>query len=196
MNSPDQTPRSSITDCLRGWRDGDEAALSQLTTEIYRELRRLAASVMKGQARERTIQPTALVHELYFHLPDVQHFDWQSKAHFLNVAAKMMRNILVSHARKRQAAKRGGDLLVAMSDIQGQDSGFNIDVLAVHNALDQFTELYPRQARVVELRFFGGLSVAETCDVFRLTGNECSFRTVERDWTFARAWLEDAIGQR
>jgi RNA polymerase sigma factor (TIGR02999 family) len=149
---------------------------------------------MAGEARQHTIQPTALVHELYFQLPDVQHLDWQSRAHFLNVAARMMRNILVDHARKRQAAKRGGGLTVEMSDAMGQQPAFNIDILLVHTALDRFKAQYPRQARVVELRFFGGLSVEETCEVMKVTGTESSLRTVERDWTFSRAWLEDAIG--
>ena len=185
-----------MTRFLREWRDGDEDALERLTTEVYRELRRLAASVMRGQARERTIQPTALVHELYFQLPGVRHFDWKSRAHFLNVAAKMMRNILVDHARKRRTAKRGGELIVAMGDAPADDSAFHIDVLLVNEALDKFTGNYPRQARVVELRFFGGLSVEETCEVIKLTGADSSPRTVERDWSFARAWLEDAIGSR
>jgi RNA polymerase sigma factor (TIGR02999 family) len=184
-----------MTKCLREWRDGDEEALARLTTEVYRELRRLAASVMGGQARQRTIQPTALVHELYFQLPDVRHFDWQSRAHFLNVAAKMMRNILVDHARKRQAAKRGGEMVLTMSDISAHDAAFNIDILLVHEALERFTGEYPRQARVVELRFFGGLSVEETCEVLKISGVDSSLRTVERDWAFARAWLEDAIGK-
>jgi RNA polymerase sigma factor (TIGR02999 family) len=159
-------------------------------------LRRLAGAAMAGQAGRRTIQPTALVHELYFQLPGVQHFDWQNKAHFLNVAAKMMRNILAEHARKRQAAKRGGGLVATIVvDPQFQDSALSLDVLLVHQALDRFSGSYPRQARVVELRFFGGLSAEETSDVLTATtGAETSLRTVERDWAFARAWLEDAIG--
>jgi RNA polymerase sigma factor (TIGR02999 family) len=183
-----------MTKCLQEWRDGDEEALPRLTTEVYRELRRLAASVMRNQARESTIQPTALVHELYFRLPDVRHFDWQSRAHFLNVAARMMRNILIDHARKRQSAKRGGGLMVALSNASGQASAVSVDILRVHEALDRFAGIYPRQAQVVELRFFGGLSVEETCEVLKLTGTDSSRRTVERDWAFARAWLEDAIG--
>jgi len=149
---------------------------------------------MIGQAGRRTIQPTALVHELYFRLPGVQHFDWQSRAHFLNVAAKMMRNILAGHARKRQAAKRGGGMLATITDPQSEDSALSLDVLLVHQALERFGEEYPRQSRVVELRFFGGLSAEETREVLAATGMESSLRTVERDWAFARAWLEDAIG--
>jgi RNA polymerase sigma factor (TIGR02999 family) len=151
---------------------------------------------MAGQSGRRTIQPTALVHELYFQLPGVRHFDWQSRAHFLNVAAKMMRNILAGHARKRLAAKRGGGMLAVMSDPHFEDPALSLDVLQVHEALDRLTIEYPRPARVVELRFFGGLSAEETCEVLTATGMESSLRTVERDWAFARAWLEDAIGTK
>jgi RNA polymerase sigma-70 factor (ECF subfamily) len=183
-----------ITKCLTEWKNGDEEALARLTTAVYRELRRLAAAAMAGQSGKRTIQPTALVHELYFQLPGVRHFDWQNRAHFLNVAAKMMRNILTSHARKRLTAKRGGGMTVVMADPQFEDPALSLDVLQVHEALDRLTGEYPRQARVVELRFFGGLSAEETSEVLTATGVENSLRTVERDWAFARAWLEDAIG--
>jgi RNA polymerase sigma-70 factor (ECF subfamily) len=183
-----------ITRCLNEWRNGDEEALDRLTTAVYRELRRLAAAAMIGQAGRRTIQPTALVHELYFQLPGVQHFDWQNRAHFLNVAAKMMRNILAGHARKRQAAKRGGGMTLVIADPQREDAALSLDVLLVNEALDRLAGEYPRQARVVELRFFGGLSAEETREVLTATGAESSLRTVERDWAFARAWLEDAIG--
>jgi RNA polymerase sigma-70 factor (ECF subfamily) len=193
--SPDSPP-GIITRCLQDWRSGDEEALSRLTTEVYRELRRLAGSVMNGQAGKRTIQPTALVHELYLQLPGVQHIDWQSRAQFLNVSAKMMRNILVDHARKRQAAKRGGGAAPVLADAPFDDSSLSVDVLLVHEALDRLSGEYPRQARVVELRFFGGLSVEETSEVLKVDGIDSSLRTVERDWTFARAWLEDAIGAR
>jgi RNA polymerase sigma-70 factor (ECF subfamily) len=183
-----------ITRCLTSWRGGDEEALDLLTTAVYRELRRLAAAAMAGQSGRQTIQPTALVHELYFQLPGVQHFDWQNRAHFLNVAAKMMRNILAGHARKRQAAKRGGGISVAITDPQFEDSALSLDVLLVNEALDRLAGEYPRHARVVELRFFGGLSAEETREVLTASGIQSSLRTVERDWAFARAWLEDAIG--
>lgn len=195
--APDDTQASSagiITRRLRDWRNGDEKALSCLTAEVYHELRRLAARVMSGEAGKRTIQPTALVHELYFQLPDVQHFDWQSRAQFLNVAAKMMRNILVDHARRRQAAKRGGGADIVIVDPQIEDPALQVDVLHVHDALERFTERYPRQARVVELRFFGGLTAEEASEALRATGINSSMRTVERDWKFAKAWLQHAIG--
>ena len=187
-------PSGIITRCLKEWRGGDEAALSRLTTEVYSELRRLAGAVMASQSANRTIQPTALVHELYLRLPGVQEIDWQSRAQFLRVAAKMMRNILVDHARMRQAAKRGGGSVAVTLEPAGQDRSLQIDVLLVHTALEQFAEQYPRHAQVVELRFFGGLTSEETSEVLRVGGTESSLRTVERDWKFARAWLQDAIG--
>ena len=195
--APDSGPHSSagiITRSLREWRSGDEAALSRLTTAIYNELRRLAAAVMAGESAKRTIQPTALVHELYFQLPDVQHFDWQSRAQFLSVAARMMRNILVDQARRRHAAKRGGGSTIVIVDPHVEDPALRVDVLHIHNALEQFTERYPRQGQVVELRFFGGLTAEETSEALRANGVESSLRTVERDWRFARAWLQNAMG--
>lgn len=182
-----------ITRCLKDWREGDAGALERLTEEVYNELRRLAGAVMGGQGSP-TIQPTALVHELYFKLPGVQHIDWESRAQFLNVAARMMRNILVDHARMRQAAKRGGDAVAIDVDPPSQDPKLHVDALAIHQALERFSAKYPRQARVVELRFFGGLTADETLDVLNATGEKTSLRTVERDWEFARAWLQNAIG--
>ena len=112
----------------------------------------------------------------------------------MNVAAKMMRNILVDHARKRNAAKRGGGETAVVKESAFKDPAMEVDVLMVDAALERFTEQYPRQSRVVELRFFGGLTAEETAEVLNATGTETSLRTVERDWTFARAWLENAIG--
>lgn len=119
---------------------------------------------------------------------------WQSRAHFLGVAARIMRNILVDHARKRHAAKRGGGMAPVIVDAQVDDPALKTDVLVINDALDRMSAHYPRQSRVVELRFFGGLTTEETCEVLTATGLECSQRTVERDWTFARAWLQNAIG--
>lgn len=183
----------AITKCLQEWRTGDPGALERLTPEVYSELRRLAGAVMSDRAAQ-TIQPTALVHELYFRLPGVQHFDWESRAQFMNVAARMMRNILVDHARKRQSAKRGGGPLPVLIDPSMNDPALHVDVLLVNEALERFAASYPRQSRVVELRFFGGLTAEETAEVLNTTGYETSLRSVERDWTFARAWLQNAIG--
>jgi RNA polymerase sigma factor (TIGR02999 family) len=192
---PDERAASGeITRSLQDWRGGDEDALSRLTAAVYRELRRLASSLFAAESGDRTLQPTALVHELYLQLPSVRQLDWQSRAQFLNVAAKMMRNILVDHARKRHAAKRGGGVAPVMVDPQVDDPALKSDVLVINTALDRMSEHYPRQSQVVELRFFGGLTTEETCQVLSATGVECSQRTVERDWTFARAWLQNAIG--
>lgn len=185
-----------ITRHLQDWCRGDETALERLTDGVYRELRRLAASMFAKESAGRTLQPTALVHELYLQLPSVQHLDWKSRAQFLNVAAKMMRNILVDHARKRNAKKRGGGQISLVLDAHREDPALRADVLTVNDALERFTEHYPRQSRVVELRFFGGLTAEEAAQVLTVTGVECSLRTVERDWTFARAWLQNDIGSR
>jgi len=194
-DTPDSTP-GEITRCLTDWRNGDEQALARLTDEVYRELRRRAGSVMAGQLGKITIQPTALVHELYFQLPKVQHFDWQSRGQFLNVAASMMRNILVDHARKRLALKRGAGAGTLLVDMPVNDPALHVDVLLVNAALEKFAEQYPRHAKVVELRFFGGLTAEETLDALKAAGIESSQRTIERDWSFARAWLHNAIGSK
>lgn len=185
---------SDITQCLQEWRGGDEEALARLTASVYRELRRLASFLFASESGDRTLQPTALVHELYLQLPSVQHLDWQSRAQFLSVAAKMMRHILVDHARKRHAAKRGGGAQPVIIDARIEDPALKSDVLVINDALDRMSVHFPRQSQVVELRFFGGLTTEETSEVLAATGVECSRRTVERDWTFARAWLQNAIG--
>lgn len=187
------TAPGDITRCLQEWRGGDADALSRLTAAVYRELRRRASFLFAAESGSRTLQPTALVHELYLQLPSVQHLDWQSRAQFLSVAARIMRNILVDHARRRHALKRGGGEAPVRVDALVEDPALKADVLVINDALDRLSEHYPRQSRVVELRFFGGLTNEETCEVLSATGVECSQRTVERDWTFARAWLHDAI---
>ncbi len=192
-----QTAEFAITQFLLEWRRGDQTALERLTEAVYHELRRLASFVLAGESGPRSVEPTILVHELYLQLPDVQSFDWRSRAQFMNTAARMMRNILVDHARRRNAAKRGGgERPESLEDCQIADSsGSRLNVLAVHEALERLARSYPRQAHVVELRFFGGLSPDEAVEVLKEGGTECSLRTVERDWSFARAWLHDAIGR-
>jgi RNA polymerase sigma factor (TIGR02999 family) len=184
----------TITRSLQQWREGDEGALERLTGDVYRELRRLAGGIMAGHTPNQTVQPTMLVHELYFQLPQVQHFDWQRRGQFFSVAARMMRNILVDYARKRATARRGGAAEKLMVDPPSDDPSLRIDVLLIHELLDHFAEHYPRQARVVELRFFAGLTAEEAAQALTSTGMDSSLRTVERDWAFARAWLESKIG--
>lgn len=186
-----ESAATNITTLLVRWRHGDEAALPDITDAVYRELRRMAGGLFRLESEGHTLQPTALVHELYLQLPDMQSFDWKSRAQFFSVAARMMRNILVDHARRRNAAKRGGgEKPETMPDI---GKAPNLDVLMVNDALDRLAAAHARQAQVVELRFFGGLTADETTEVLRQQGIDCSLRTVERDWRFARAWLQDAI---
>ena len=190
---PDSSP-GVITQCLQDWQKGDADALSRLTTAVYYELRRVAAAILAGRQGTGIVQPTVLVHELYLQLPGVQQFDWQGRAQFLNVAAKMMRNILVDYARMQNAAKRGGGATqVALENLPSHDPGLQVDVLEVHRLLDVFSAEFPRQARVVELRFFGGLTEEETSDVLQVTGVKSSARTVARDWAFAKAWLQRGL---
>jgi len=192
---PEQT-RMEITRSLQDWREGDEGALARLTENVYSELRRLAGGIMSGHTPNQTVQPTMLVHELYFQLPQVQHFDWQRRGQFFSVAARMMRNILVDYARKRATARRGGAAEKLTVDPPSDDPALRIDVLLIHSLLDRFAESYPRQARVVELRFFAGLTAEEAAQALTSSGTESSLRTVERDWAFAQAWLESKIGEK
>ena len=182
---------ADITRLLLRWRSGDDAALPRITNAVYRELRRLAGAMFRQEPEGHTLQPTALVHELYLQLPGMQHFDWKSRSQFFAVAARMMRNILVDNARRRRAVKRGGGEKAESLPEIGKP--FNFDVLMVNDALERFAIEHSRQAQVVELRFFGGLTADETAETLRHQGIECSLRTVERDWRFARAWLQDAI---
>ena len=133
-----------ITRSLREWHCGDEDALSRLTAAVYGELRRLASSLFAAESGDRTLQPTALVHELYLQLPSVQHLDWQSRAQFLSVAAKNMRNILVDHARKLHAGKRGGGVTPVIVDAQIDQPALKSDVLVINDALDRLSDHYPR----------------------------------------------------
>jgi len=186
----------AITRHLQEWRNGDADALSRLTTALYSELRRVAAGVIKGSGSQ-TVRPTALVHELYFRLPALQATDWQNRGQFLNVAAAVMRNLLVDQARRKRAAKRGGglDLELPREGPAEDDPNLKVDVLVVHDLLNRFATDYPRQAKVVELKFFGGLTEPETSEALRASGIESSERTVARDWKFARAWLHDQLEQ-
>ena len=182
----------NVTKCLLRWRDGDSGALPELTDLVYGELRRLAAVFLKGEASGHTLQPTALVHELYLHIEGVREMDWTCRAQFFGISARMMRNILVDHARKRKAAKRGSGNVLSFSECDLEAAG-NFDILWVNVALSRFAAKYPRQAQVVELRFFGGLTVEETAEAMKIHFENISLRTVERDWRFARAWLLNEI---
>jgi RNA polymerase sigma factor (TIGR02999 family) len=194
VTPPDPTESvSSITRLLEGWREGDEEALSSLTALVYAELRRLAGAFLQNERSGHTLQPTALVHEFYLQIESVRDIDWKCRAQFFSIAARMMRNILVDHARKRGAEKRGAGIVVSLEDNAPADAAQAPDILMVDAALGRFADLYPRQAQVVELRFFGGLTAEETVEALNVTGHEVSLRTVERDWKFSRAWLQNEI---
>ena len=175
----------SVTFWLQRWHDGADGALEQLTQLIYGDLRRLAANYLRGERPDHTLQATALVHEVYLRISSVQEVDWKSRGQFISVAAQMMRRILVDHARKRQAAKRDAGLNAQPVPAKAPPVA---DVLDVDRALNRLGIDYPRHARIVELRFFGGLDAPEIAQVLDL-----SLRTVERDWQFAKAWLQHEV---
>jgi len=183
---------AGITTCLVRWREGDRDSLGQLTNLVYGELRRLAAAFLRGQRPGHTLQPTALVHELYLQITGVRAVDWKCRAQFFSISARMMRNILVDHARKRAAGKRGSGNVISLSGQEFAASG-SVDLLLLDAALTRLAVRYPRQAQVVELRFFGGLTAGETAEAMSTEGQEVSLRTVERDWKFSRAWLQNEL---
>jgi RNA polymerase sigma factor (TIGR02999 family) len=182
----------SVTLWLEKHRAGDPQALDAVTALVYNELRRLAAYYLQSERPDHTFQATALVHEVYLRLSSATDAEWTSKAQFVAMAAQMMRHLLVDHSRRRKAQKRGGGLRVSMAgiDLAAPDSS---DIETVDAALDRLRDLHPRKAQVVELRFFGGLNPQEVAQVLQSTGTETSVRTVERDWRFARAWLENEL---
>jgi len=171
-------------------RRGDRNALSRLIPIVYEELRRLASRYIRMERPDHTLQPTALVHEAYLKLAGTPGASYEDRAHFLAVAAQVMRNILVDHARARKTAKRGGELRQVELDASLKDVDQQLDqALAVDEALHRLAGIDPQQARIVELRYFGGLSVEETAAVLGV-----SERTVKRDWSMAKAWLYAEIG--
>ncbi len=176
---------SDTTRLLRDWANGDEAALDRLTPRVYRELRRVAGHFMKNESPGRTMQATALVHEAYLKLIDVNNVGWEHRAHFFAVASQIMRRILLEAARKRGTAKRGGDApRVNLDQIPDLSSERGSQLIALDDALNRLAEVDARKARVIELRFFGGLSVEEAAAVLGVSQD-----TVLRDWRLARAWL-------
>ncbi|MGA3235078.1 MAG: sigma-70 family RNA polymerase sigma factor [Bryobacteraceae bacterium] len=174
-----------ITDLLKAWGGGDQAALDRLAEEVYGELRRMARRYMKNERQGNTLQTTALVNEVYLRLIDVTKVEWQERAQFFAMAAQMMRRILVDAARKRAAHKRGGMAAkVNFEETAVLSPSQDRSILALDEALTAFSQLAPRQAKVVELRYFGGLTEEEIVATL-----EISPRTVRRDWDLAKAWL-------
>jgi RNA polymerase sigma-70 factor, ECF subfamily len=174
-----------ITQWLAGWSNGDRSALEKLTPLVYRELHRLAQAYMRGERAGHSLQTTALVNEAYLRLIDIQQMDWRNRAHFYGVAAQLMRHILVDLARSRKQQKRGGGWeQVSLDQALTIHSDRTADLLDIDNALKSLATLDERQSRIVELRFFGGLTETEIAEVLHV-----SPRTVQSDWNLARAWL-------
>jgi RNA polymerase sigma factor (TIGR02999 family) len=186
----DSAPSREITDLLKAWGAGDHAALDRLAPAIDQELRRLAKAYLKREPHEQTLQTTALINEAYLRLIEIRDLSWQDRAHFFAISAQMMRRILVDAARSRHSKKRGGriphvPLEEVMEDETAPASSRNdMQILALNNALDKLARVDARKVRVIELRFFSGLSVEETAEVLKI-----SPQSVMRDWKLSKSWL-------
>lgn len=192
MRAVTASETADITVLLRAWRGGDQSAFDRLTPLVYGELRRLAYKFMRQERRDQILQATALVNEAYLRLVDIRAVDWQDRAHFMAVAAQTMRRVLVDAARARAAEKRGGNMEraahgasgVDLDDIPAPETDRAVEVCTLDELLDALARIDPRRAKVIELRFFGGLTVEETAEFLNI-----SPQSVMRDWRLARAWL-------
>ena len=182
-------PSIEVTQLLKAWGHGDEGALGRLIPLVQQELHRLAHRYMSREKPNQTLQTTALVNEVYLRLIDVAQVNWQDRAHFFAIAARMMRRILTDRARARNYQKRGGAALhVSFDEALAVSQEKDAEIVAVDEALSALAAMDPRKSQVVELRFFGGLSVEETAELLKV-----SPETVKRDWRFAKAWLHRAL---
>ena len=179
-----EEPAPSVTALLLAWREGDDTALQRLTPIVYEELRRLAHRQMKGEWAQQTLQTTALVNEAYLRLVDAPRIDWKNRAHFFAISAQIMRKILIDYSRRRNLKRGGGVPHVLLGQAELESAAEDPDLVALDEALDALQQFDPRKAKVVELRFFGGLSVEEAAEVLKV-----SPITVIRDWNNAKAWL-------
>lgn len=187
----ESTPSNQITVLLGRWSKGEQAAREELVPLVYEELRRLARYCLMGQRPDHTLQSAALVHEAYLRLVGHNSVRWDDRVHFFAVAGQLMRRILVDHARKKGAEKRGGEhITVALDEHLAPAKQRELDVVALDDALNELARLDPQQCRVVELRFFAGLSIEETAQALGI-----SPATVKRDWSVARAWLYRELGR-
>ncbi len=178
-----------VTQLLVAWSAGDKAAHDELMPLVYEELRRLAHQCIRRERPGHTLQTSALLNEAYLRLVDQKNIHWQDRAHFFGIAARLMRQVLVDYARKRGYAKRGGDAhRVPLDEALIVSEERAADVVALDDALKSLAEIDPRQSQIVELRFFGGLSIEETAEVLAVSPG-----TVMRDWTLAKAWLRRAV---
>jgi len=182
------TTSQPVSELLARWRAGDEESLRRLVPLVYNELRRLAHCYLRNERPDHTLQTTALVHEAYLCLVKQEPINVENRAHFFAVCANLMRQILIQYARRRDAAKRGAGYKLTLDDAMGAVASRSINIIALDDALNELARLDPQQSRIVELRFFGGLSIEETSQVLGV-----SPATVKRHWTTARAWLYDEI---
>jgi RNA polymerase sigma-70 factor, ECF subfamily len=176
-----------VTALLLNWQSGDdENAPAKLMPLVYEELRRVARAYLQREREDHTLQATALVHEAYLQLVDDKKVTWKDRAHFYGIAARLMRQILMQHARAHQAAKRGGPAQIKLSleEASGLSTDCAVELVALDDALEGFTKVYPRKSKVVELKFFGGMEAKQISEVLQV-----SEKTVLRDWNFARLWL-------
>lgn len=183
------TDHTDVTQLLLAWTDGEEAAGAALMDAVYGELRRMARAYLLEERRDHSLPATALVHEAYLKLVDQRRVKWQSRAHFFAITSRVMRRLLVDHARARGATKRGSGIAISLDGVDGEARGKSTDVIALDLALEKLARIDPRLARVVELRFFGGLTVDETASVMDIAAI-----TVKRDWAVARTWLFRELG--
>jgi len=187
----DEPSPNEITQQLIAWSNGDTAALENLIPAVYQELRRMADRCLRGENAEHSLQPTALVHEAYLRLIDQTRVEWHNRAHFFGVAAQMMRRILIDHAKAKHRAKRGGAARkLSLEEIANYTRERASDLVALDEALKILAEMDERKSRIVELRYFGGLTVDETAQVLGL-----SDKTVMRDWNLAKAWLYQHLNE-
>lgn len=179
----------SVTQLLAAWGEGDQTALDQLVPLVHKELRQLARRYMNHERQGHTLQTTALVNEAYLRLVEQRSVRWQNRAHFFAIAAQLMRRILVDYSRRRQYQKRGGGAVqVSLAEAESLSNERTTDLVALDDALKSLAEIDPRRSQVVELRFFGGLSIEETAEVLKVSPT-----TIERDWTLAKAWLHKTV---
>lgn len=178
-------PRGEVTSLLAAWGRGDESALNELIPLVYTELHRMARRAWSGQTDRDTLQPTALLNEAYLKLAGARNASFQDRCHFFAVACTAMRQILVNHAKERLAGKRGGGRVnISIDDVEPAVHQEAAEVVALHDALERLQAIDPRKAKIVEMRYFGGLSIEETAEALSV-----SVITVNRDWRLARAWL-------
>lgn len=188
MSSNSHQP-GQVTELLERWSLGDPSALDELTPLVYNELRHVAEAYLRRERPDHTLQATALVNEAYLRLIGQKHGRWQGRKHFYGIAARLMRQVLVEHARKHKAEKRGGGrVAVTLDHYEDVADNPEVDILAVHEALQRLARFDEQQARIVELRFFGGLSIEEAAEALGV-----GHATIEREWAMARAWLRNEL---